>query len=130
MGESKINKQIDEYIKDLIVKAVDENVGNDSINETVNLIVKRIHENYVHLSQPVIMVHLATQETPDGPKNVLKFFLGRKARATIVQAYGEILVQVPAAIQYMDFQGQQKAAKTGLIVPGGNGQNRIEGVNG
>ena len=125
MSESKINKNIDEYLKDLIVKAVDEKAGNDSINETVDLIVKRINENYIHLSQPVIMVHLATQETPEGPKNVLNFFLGRKSRATIVQAYGEIQVQVPAAIQYMDFQKTQKKNETGLIVPGGNGKNRI-----
>lgn len=126
MSESKVNKNIDEYLKDLIVKAVEEKAGNDAVNEYVDLIMRRINENYVHLSRPVIMVHIVENKDDKGEvKKSLNFFLGKKSRATIVQAFGEVSIQVPAAIQYMDFQQTQKKNETGLIVPGDNGKNRI-----
>ena len=127
MPDKEKQVTIDETIKNQITLAVDGKFGNDEINACVTTIMASINRNFLHLSKPILMVYA---EKNKEEKTEIHFHLGRYPREALLAAYGELQVSTVQAINYMDFQAQQKAneeAGGGIIVPGGNGKNRIKG---
>lgn len=134
MSESKVKEEqnkvsFEEWVKALVVKAVDEKQGNDDINNTVQTIMNRIYKETVHKGDVVAIVHLIPGA--DQGTKVLSCGFNRWPRYMLDQAFGMLQRTFISTSQYIDYlEEQQKQAEKKIVLPGDNGKhtNRIEGI--